>query len=138
MRDAIGPGSSASSVSRARPGLTSSSSRGTLTTTSAAGVSTGPERGTSGSARTDPTASGSTTDSSRGFSRQSSDGTSSGGQSYRDAIASARTQLAVAAGLVELAARNFRGAAMSFLQVRFSVFYSVRWGLAFLFRVYSD
>uniref|UniRef100_A0A3Q0KN54 Putative cop9 signalosome complex subunit n=1 Tax=Schistosoma mansoni TaxID=6183 RepID=A0A3Q0KN54_SCHMA len=41
----------------------------------------------------------------------------SGGQSYRDALAQARTQLAIAAGLVELASRNYRGAAMNFLQV---------------------
>ncbi|TPP59621.1 COP9 signalosome complex subunit 1b [Fasciola gigantica] len=117
LRDAVGPGSVISSQSRTRPGIPSSSSRGTLTTTTAVGVAAGPERGTSGSARTDPTASSANTDSSHGFTRQSSDGTTSGGQSYRDAIASARTQLAIAAGLVELAARNFRGAAMSFLQI---------------------
>ncbi|KAF5399220.1 COP9 signalosome complex subunit 1, partial [Paragonimus heterotremus] len=58
--------------------------------------------------------------SSRTLARQLSEGTagsSGGGQSYRDAIAHARTQLAIAAGLVELAARNFRGAVLSFLQV---------------------
>lgn len=57
--------------------------------------------------------------SGRTIIRQLSDGTggSGGGQSYRDAIAHARTQLAIAAGLVELAARNFRGAVLSFLQV---------------------
>ncbi|KAG5448770.1 COP9/signalosome complex subunit Csn1 [Clonorchis sinensis] len=56
--------------------------------------------------------------SSRAFARQHSDGAgTSGGQGSRDAMARAPTQLAIAAGLVELAARNFRGAAMSFLQV---------------------
>lgn len=45
----------------------------------------------------------------------------SGGQSYRDALAQARTQLAIAAGLVELASRNYRGAAMNFLQVSYFV-----------------
>ncbi|TGZ55587.1 hypothetical protein CRM22_010356 [Opisthorchis felineus] len=54
--------------------------------------------------------------SSRAFARQHSDGAGTSGGS-RDAMARAPTQLAIAAGLVELAARNFRGAAMSFLQV---------------------
>ncbi|CAH8864767.1 unnamed protein product [Trichobilharzia szidati] len=58
----------------------------------------------------------------RVLSRQPSDGhlgqtPISGGQSYRDALAQARTQLAIAAGLVELASRNYRGAVMHFLQV---------------------
>ncbi|CAH8545614.1 unnamed protein product [Schistosoma turkestanicum] len=60
--------------------------------------------------------------SSRILSRQPGDSFGghipvSGGQSYRDALAQARTQLAIAAGLVELASRNYRGAAMNFLQV---------------------
>lgn len=42
-----------------------------------------------------------------------------GGQSHREAMGQARTYLAIATGLVELAARNYRLAAMNFLQISY-------------------
>ncbi|VEL36758.1 unnamed protein product [Protopolystoma xenopodis] len=41
------------------------------------------------------------------------------GQTYRDAMAQARTQLAIAGGLVELATSNYRGAANYFLMANY-------------------
>ncbi|TNN13222.1 COP9 signalosome complex subunit 1 isoform 4 [Schistosoma japonicum] len=82
--------------------------------TTTSGISTEPSTRSGSSSSTDP--------SSRILSRQPGDILgghipTSGGQSYRDALAQARTQLAIAAGLVELASRNYRGAATNFLQV---------------------
>ncbi|KAK4468680.1 hypothetical protein MN116_007863 [Schistosoma mekongi] len=82
--------------------------------TTTSGISTEPSTRSGSSGSTDP--------SGRILSRQPGDSlgghiSTSGGQSYRDALAQARTQLAIAAGLVELASRNYRGAATNFLQV---------------------
>ncbi|CAH8586742.1 unnamed protein product [Heterobilharzia americana] len=101
---------------RSRTEVTSRQGTTRTTTSEVSGSTRSGESTTSGgsSSLIDP--------SGRILSRQPSDilggyVPTSGGQSYRDALTQARTQLAIAAGLVELASRNYRGAAMNFLQV---------------------